>query len=111
MALLSLGVGSFLASYSLRFRDFPHLWNIILQTLFWLTPVAYGHAVRAPALAEFVEILTAPHSLIGWGALTVFVRFQPLSLIIFDARRVLLPMDAVVPTLMHTIVLTAMCIA
>lgn len=111
MALLSLGIGAFLASYSLRFRDFPHLWNIVLQILFWLTPVAYGHAVRAPALAEFAEILTAPDALMGWGVLTVFVRFQPLSLIIFDARRVLLPTDAVVPTLMHSFLLTVLCMA
>lgn len=111
MALLSLGIGAFLASYSLRFRDFPHLWNIVLQILFWLTPVAYGHAVRAPALAEFAEVLAAPHALIGWGALTVFVRFQPLSLIIFDARRVLLPVDAAVPTFMHSLMLTALCTA
>lgn len=111
IALLSLGIGAFLASYSLRFRDFPHLWNIMLQILFWLTPVAYGHAVRAPALAEFLKILAAPHALIGWGALTAFVRFQPLSLIIFDARRVLLSVDALVPTLTHSVVLTAMCVA
>lgn len=109
MALLSLGIGSFLASYSLRFRDFPHLWNIALQILFWLTPIAYSHTVRAPALEELLAIIAAPRALIGWGALTVFVRFQPLSLIIFDARRLFLPIDAA-PTLVHSLVLTAICV-
>lgn len=101
IALVSLGIGSFLASYVLRFRDVPHLWNIALQMLFWLTPIAYGHAVRGPVLGEFL----------GWGALTAFVRFQPLSLIMFDARSVLLSPSAAVPTLWHSIVLTAICAA
>ena len=109
MTLLSLGIGSFLASYSLRYRDFSHLWNIVLQTLFWLTPVAYGHAVRAPAAVEFLDIISSPGKLLGWEALTMFVRFQPLSLIIFDARRALLPMGEAMPTLVHSVVLTAIC--
>lgn len=110
-ALLSLGIGSLLASYSLRFRDFPHLWNIALQMLFWLTPVAYGHAVRASAAAEFLDILSSPGKLLGWEALTTFVRFQPLSLIIFDARRVLLSANAEMPTFVHSVALTAICMA
>jgi len=109
MALLSLGIGSFLASYSLRYRDFSHMWNIVLQILFWLTPVAYGHAIRAPAAVEFFGVLSSPGKLLGWEALTVFVRFQPLSLIIFDARRALLPIGEAMPTFMHSIVLTALC--
>lgn len=109
MALLSLGIGSFIASYSLRYRDFPHLWNIVLQTLFWLTPITYGHAVRAPAAVEFLDILSSTGKLLGWDILTVFVRFQPLSLIIFDARRALLPIGEAMPTLVHSIVLTVIC--
>lgn len=111
IALLSLGIGALLASYSLRFRDIHHLWTIALQVLFWLTPVAYGHAVRAPAAAEFLDVLSSPGRLLGWEALTVFVRFQPLSLIIFDARRVLLVASAAMPTLLHTVVLTLICAA
>lgn len=110
-ALLSLGIGSLLASYSLRFRDFPHLWNIALQMLFWLTPVAYGHAVRAPAAAEFMDVLSSPGRLLGWEALTTFVRFQPLSLIIFDARRAILSPDPAMPALVHSVALTAICAA
>ena len=109
LALLSLGIGAFLASFALRFRDFPHLWSIILQVLFWLTPITYMHAVNAPTTMEFLRMLSHPHMLLGWGSFAFFTRIQPLSLIIFDARRVLLPMGVSVPSLIHAVVLTLLC--
>ncbi len=108
--LFSLGIGSLLASYALRFRDFPHLWGILLQVFFWLTPITYVHAVHAPATVEFLQMISSPQQIIGWEMLTFFTRFQPLSLIIFDTRRVLLPDGGGMPSLVHSVVLTAICL-
>ena len=109
LALLSLGIGAFLASYALRFRDFPHMWNIVLQILFWLTPITYMHKVDTSTTAEFLQILSHPRLLFGWGSFAFFTRMQPLSLIIFDARRVLLPIGVSVPSLIHAVILTLLC--
>lgn len=40
--LLSLGVGFFLAALNTRFKDVAHLWELLLQVGFWLTPVIYA---------------------------------------------------------------------
>lgn len=109
LMLLSLGIGAFLASFALRFRDFPHLWNILLQVLFWLTPITYMYAIVASPTMEFLRMLSHLRMLMGWGAFAFFTRIQPLSLIIFDARRALLPMGVGVPSLIHTAVLTLLC--
>lgn len=39
--LLATGVTLLLASFYLRFRDLQHIWEILLQIGFWLTPIVY----------------------------------------------------------------------
>jgi lipopolysaccharide transport system permease protein len=39
--LLSLGLGISLAVFNVFFRDIGHLFSIILQFWFWLTPIVY----------------------------------------------------------------------
>lgn len=90
MTLLALGVGMLLASYSLRYGDIVHLWGIASQVLFWLTPIMYAYDLDAPISQQWhviADVLQKP----GLHALfDVFVRFQPLSVLIYDMRRVTL---------------------
>ena len=104
--LFALGIGAYLASYTLRYRDFPHLWNIVLQILFWLTPITYVRAFRAPTTVELFQHLADPLSFLGWGLFSFFVRFQPLSLMLFDSRRVLFLEGGGIPSLFHSVALT-----
>lgn len=83
-ALLSLGVGSFLASLSLKYRDIPHLWQSILQILFWLTPVAYPASSLVRALHDLERLPPTLRT-----ALIDLVTIQPLSIMIEGARAVL----------------------
>ena len=41
LVLLSLGVSFLLSSFYLKFRDLMHIWGILTQMLFWLTPIIY----------------------------------------------------------------------
>jgi len=62
MSLIFLGVGMILSSYALRYRDLPHLWNIVLQVLFWLTPITYAQTVSAPTSVEALRMFTSGQS-------------------------------------------------
>ncbi len=107
--LLGLGVGMFLSSFSLKFRDVPHLWTVSLQVLFWLTPIAYPHDISGPvgnAVAQFVKNFEPS----VWSVLDAVIRFQPLSLLLYDVRRAVLYVGELgLPSLEHTIVTTAIC--
>jgi ABC-2 type transport system permease protein len=109
--LLALGVGMILSSFSLKFRDVPHLWTVALQVLFWLTPIAYPHDLSGPvgaAVARFVEGFQP--SL--WSLLDAVIRFQPLSLLLYDIRRAVLYAGTLgYPSLEHTVVTTVICAA
>lgn len=110
ITLFSLGIGMVLSAYALRYRDLPHLWNILLQLLFWLTPITYAYTVHSSTSLEAFRVLSNPTALLGWGALRVFTRFQPLSLLLFDMRRALFSSEVSgIPSLMHTAVLMLLC--
>lgn len=108
MTILALGVGMLLASYCLKYRDIPHLWGIATQVLFWLTPVTYAYRLDVPllqTLRQLPEMLqgAAPHHLFD-----IFVKFQPLSLIMYDMRRVTLyPEQLGTPSLAHVLCMSA----
>lgn len=109
-SLLGMGVGMLLSSYSLRYRDIPHLWTVILQMLFWLTPVMYAYNPGAPLLADIRSMFQTgiPWSL--WSVFDAFIRFQPLSILIHDARRVMLYPDTLgVPSFVHLGSFTIVC--
>lgn len=110
VSLLCLGIGMILSSYALRYRDLSHLWNILLQLLFWLTPITYAHAVYSPVSLDAFRVLSNPALLSGWGALQIFTRFQPLSLLLFDVRRILFSSDiSGMPSLVHVTALMIFC--
>lgn len=107
MTLLGLGIGMLLCSYALRYRDIGHLWGVVLQVLFWATPVAYPSLVQAPVLGELVAFLHQLRAHPSPGALlNLFIHFQPLSLLLAEARRFLLISPLAPPSLLHVSVLT-----
>jgi ABC-type polysaccharide/polyol phosphate export permease len=108
--LLSLGVGMFLAAFVLKYRDIQHLWNVLLQILFWLTPIMYAYKPEAPFLQELIKRFSGFGGLSFWGMFDIFIRFQPLSVLLHDARRALLYADITgMPTTIHTSGFTALC--
>ena len=94
------GVGLLLGSYVLRYRDIVHLWSVLLQVLFWLTPVMYKPSERALAFSAF-----------SFGeALSAFVRFQPLSMVLADFRGVTLYAAEWSPSLLRVLGVGAVCL-
>lgn len=94
--LLALGIGMFLSAFSLRFRDIPHLWAVVLQVLFWLTPVIYSLSI--------IDNVTHPL----WKFLHLFIHVQPLSILLTDARQAMLSAD--VPDAVHASLFTVFCL-
>jgi len=108
MNLLAMGIGMILSSYSLKFRDVPHLWHVCLQVLFWLTPIAYAYSVKGPITREALQVIEQGVELSIWSLVGLFVRFQPLSVIIDDARRTILTSSTGSPALEHIIAFTVL---
>lgn len=69
--LLTFAVSLIVVPLSVRFKDFEHMWDIVLQMLFWITPIVYQHSA-------------VPLAYVKWYLL------NPLSRIIIDARTVVL---------------------
>lgn len=110
--LIALGVGMFLSAFSLRYRDLQHLWVVGLQVLFWLTPIMYQYKPSAPLLSDIRNLFSGSMSLSFWSAFDIFIRFQPLSILIHDARRAFLYPDTMgVPSAIHVIAFTGVCCA
>jgi ABC-type polysaccharide/polyol phosphate export permease len=45
LVLVTLGISLFTAPLFTRFRDFGHLWDILLQMFFWILPITYSHTL------------------------------------------------------------------
>ncbi len=102
MTMLALGVGMILGSYALKYRDIAHLWNIIIQILFWLCPVVYRSTGSMPVSAYIMALLRGetPRSLSE--ILRIIAELQPLSVLMRDARNTLLALPGSgIPTLVH----------
>ncbi|MBO0727856.1 MAG: ABC transporter permease [Acidimicrobiaceae bacterium] len=65
--ILALGSSLLLAALYVRFRDFKHIWEVLIQALFYATPIIY------------------PLSILPAGLATLFA-FSPIAQIIEDAR-------------------------
>ena len=110
MTLLALGIGMILSAYSLKFRDIQHLWLVLSQLLFWLTPIMYSYRADAPVWQAFKVTLQGAFTPSLIGLFDVFVRFQPLSILIHDARRVFLYSATwQIPSGTHMMVFTGLC--
>lgn len=112
MTLLGLGVGMILSAYSLLFRDIRHLWGVATQVLFWFTPIMYEYRLEEPLSSSFVKQIAHPFSTSFFEWLDLFIRYQPLSILMYDARRALLYPDSIgIPSVIHTLIVTFVCLA
>jgi len=112
MTLFALGVGMLLASYCLKYRDIQHLWGILSQVLFWLTPITYVYRLDAPISTQWGRFLELLHHPTLHTTFDLFVQFQPLSILIYDMRRVTLyAATQAFPSLPHILGVTAVLVA
>lgn len=68
--ILSLGVGLFLSSFFVKYRDIAHIWEIVLQALFYATPILYP-----------LSLVPSPYNKI--------LLLNPVAQVIQDARYVM----------------------
>ncbi len=90
LLLITVGFSLFLSALYVKFKDIQHLWGIITQIWFWLTPIIY------------------PLSMVPDKYLWLF-SLNPLARIIGDFRAALV--YHTVPTLTHTLISLGMCLA
>ena len=69
--LFTMGIGCFVASLSVYFRDTPYILQVILQVLFFMTPIFYP----VSAVPERLQI---------------FLKLNPLTMMIEESRKVFL---------------------
>lgn len=109
MTLIALGVGMILSAYSLRFRDIEHMWSLVLYVLFWLTPIFYPYRLDGPIWESFKhKFINFDSPSMTW-LFEMFIQFQPLSIVITDARRIALYPE-ILPSAKHFVVFTFICI-
>lgn len=106
LQLFSMGLGMFLSAFSLKFKDIPHLWQVLHQILFWLTPVFYPYQMTETFLQKASSYFSDISSLFGWQIFSAFIRFQPLSILLYDIRRVVLYAEEGIPSFVHLLILT-----
>ncbi len=73
--IFALGVSLFLAAAFVKYRDMSYIWEVVLQALFYLTPILY------------------PLSLITNHTLQKALLLNPMAQAIQDARNVLVTKD------------------
>jgi ABC-type polysaccharide/polyol phosphate export permease len=109
MTLLALGVGMLLSSYALRFKDISHLWAVILQAVFWLTPIAYPQRTR-PVVDQVLATLREGGGFSLGRVIDAMIQFQPLSLVVGVVRRSILQFNSLdVPSAGHMALVSAVC--
>lgn len=69
--MLTAGTAFLIVPLHARFKDFGHIWDIILQMLFWATPVVYQYSL-------------VPQAYVKWYLL------NPVARILIDAQNTLL---------------------
>lgn len=69
--VFSLGCSLLLAALYVRFRDFRHIWEVVLQLLFYLSPIIYPLAILSERLRSVMAL-------------------SPIAQIVEDARKVLI---------------------
>jgi ABC-2 type transport system permease protein len=48
LVLFGLGIGFFLSVLFVKFRDIGHIWDVVLQVLFYATPIIYDFKANVP---------------------------------------------------------------
>ncbi len=110
MTMMALGIGMLLSSYCLKYQDIRHIWEVSLQALFWMTPVTYLYVTKDSLGREAASLLVRGVRVPLHRIPDLFIRFQPLSVLMNDARRVFLYGDLQgIPAPVHMLAFTAAC--
>lgn len=56
LVLFSMGVSFLLAALFVKFRDLTHIWDVVLQALFYATPIIYPLTLPPPKIAKLISI-------------------------------------------------------
>lgn len=56
LVILCLGVSFLLATLFVKFRDFSHIWDVVLQVLFYATPIIYAFHIVPAGLAKILSL-------------------------------------------------------
>lgn len=56
LVVLCLGVSFLLSALYVKYRDFRHIWEVMLQILFYATPIIYSLAIVPPKLIKLVAL-------------------------------------------------------
>ena len=56
LMVLSMGVSFLLAALFVKYRDFSHIWEVILQVLFYATPIIYPLTLPPLKIAKWMSI-------------------------------------------------------
>lgn len=83
-AFLVLGLALFLSSLYVKFRDLTHIWEVVLQFMFYATPMIYPLSIVPPKIAKILilsplaqiiqdarYVLITPKSMTAWSVLGV----------------------------------------
>jgi len=77
--VLTLGCSLLLAALFVRFRDFRHIWEVVLQVLFYATPIIYPLSLVPKRVAPLLAL-------------------SPMAQIVEDARKVLITPETMTVT-------------
>jgi ABC-2 type transport system permease protein len=56
LIILCLGISFLLSALYVKFRDFGHIWDVVLQVLFYATPIIYSLSIVPERIAKVVSI-------------------------------------------------------
>lgn len=83
LIVFSLAVSLLLSSFYLKFRDLAHIWSVVIQIGFWITPIIY-------------PITRIPENI------RQFLLLNPMARIIVDSRSVMI--YDTIPSLRHNLI-------
>jgi ABC-type polysaccharide/polyol phosphate export permease len=89
LIIFTFSVSLILSAFYLKFRDLMHIWGVILQIGFWMTPIIYPIAMIPENVKQILFL-------------------NPMARIIIDSRAVLI-YDSI-PTLRHNLITVAIVI-
>jgi len=88
--ILGLGISYLLSSLYVKFRDIAHIWDVIVNTLFWVTPIIYSISI-VPSQYKIIYLI------------------NPLATIINSARDLIIynKLPELLPTIITIIIIMA----
>lgn len=85
LVVFTAGVSFFLSILFIRFHDLKHIWEVLLQIMFWLTPIVYDPLFVPEGYRFFLslnplaKILSYSRNLFFYGTMPEFLKLGALS--------------------------------